>query len=125
MDLLDFIVPHKDNMKVLSLFDGISCARVALDRAKLPVEVYYASEIDKYAIQVSKKNWPNIKQLGSVTEIRVKVPEHESLHTSCINPSIKIDLLIGGSPCQDLSIAGRRAGLAGKNRDYFMSMFVS
>ena len=48
-------------MKVLSLFDGISCARVALERAEIPVGVYYASEIDKYAIQISEKNYPDIK----------------------------------------------------------------
>lgn len=51
-------------MKVLSLFDGISCGRVALERAGIPVEKYYASEIDKYAIQISKKNYPDIIQIG-------------------------------------------------------------
>ena len=60
-------------MKVLSLFDGISCARVALERVGIPVEEYYASEIDKYAIQVSQKNYPGIIQLGSVTDIKSKV----------------------------------------------------
>lgn len=53
-------------MKVLSLFDGISCARVALERASIPVEEYYASEIDRYAMSVSYANYPNIKRLGSV-----------------------------------------------------------
>lgn len=51
-------------MQVLSLFDGISCGRVALERAGIPVETYYASEIDKYAIQISKKNYPDIIQIG-------------------------------------------------------------
>lgn len=60
-------------MKVLSLFDGISCARVALERAGIPVEQYFASEIDKYAIQISKKNYPDIVQIGSVTGINSKV----------------------------------------------------
>lgn len=60
-------------MKILSLFDGISCARVALDRAGIPVEAYYASEIDKYAMQISAKNWPDIIQLGSVTGLNSKV----------------------------------------------------
>lgn len=78
-------------IKVLSLFDGISCGRVALERAGIPVEKYYASEIDKYAIQVTQKNYPDTIQLGDVTKIDFK-------------PFIgKIDLLIGGSPCQDLS----------------------
>lgn len=75
---------------VLSLFDGISCGRVALQRANIPVEKYYASEIDKYAIQVTQKNWPDTIQLGDVKNVWARnLP--------------KIDLLIGGSPCQDLS----------------------
>lgn len=75
---------------VLSLFDGISCGRVALQRANIPVEKYYASEIDKYAIKVTQKNWPDTIQLGDVKNVWARnLP--------------KIDLLIGGSPCQDLS----------------------
>ena len=81
------------SMKVLSLFDGISAGRVALERAGIPVEAYYASEIDKYAIQVSKKNYPDIIQLGDVRDIK-----------GCDLP--KIDLLIGGSPCQGFSFSG-------------------
>lgn len=78
-------------LTVLSLFDGISCGRVALERAKIPVEKYYASEIDKYAIKITMKNYPDTIQLGDVTKIDFE-------------PFIgKIDLLIGGSPCQDLS----------------------
>ena len=98
-------------MKVLSLFDGISCARVALERAGIPVEAYYASEIDKYAIQISKKNYPDIQQVGSVTE----------LTNDCgIVRGIPIDLLIGGSPCQDLSIAKKnRKGLDGERSGLF------
>lgn len=56
-------------MRILSLFDGISCGRLALERAGIPVEVYYASEIDKYAIKVSEKNYPCIIRLGDVREI--------------------------------------------------------
>ena len=56
-------------MNILSLFDGISCARVALDRAGIPVEAYYASEIKKEAIQVSKDNYPDIIELGDITNI--------------------------------------------------------
>ncbi len=77
-------------MKILSLFDGISCARVALERAGIKVDEYYASEIDKYAIQVSKKNYPDIKQVGSVVDFHP-------------TPLVKVDLICGGSPCQDLS----------------------
>ena len=94
-------------LTVLSLFDGISCGRVALQRANIPVEKYYASEIDKYAIQVTQKNWPNTIQIGDVKKIDF---------TQFIG---KIDLLIGGSPCQDLSIAGNRAGLSGERSSLF------
>jgi len=96
-------------MKVLSLFDGISCARVALERAGFTVEEYRASEIDKYAIQVSKKNYPDIEHVGSVTEI----------HYRDWNKGY-YDLLIGGSPCQDLSIAKKdRKGLDGNRSSLF------
>lgn len=94
-------------MKVLSLFDGISCARVALERAGILVEMYWACEIDKYAIHVSQKNYPDICQLGSVTD--------------CLDMDFKeVDLLIGGSPCQDLSIAKKdRKGLKGERSGLF------
>lgn len=82
-------------MNVLSLFDGMSCGRIALERAGIPVTNYFASEIDKYAMQVSKSNWPEIQQLGSVTDL-----------TGQGLPNI--DLLIGGSPCQGFSFAGKQ-----------------
>ena len=92
-------------MKVLSLFDGISCARVALERAGIKVDAYYASEIDKYAMQVSEKNYPDICRVGSVVGL---------------NLILEIDLLIGGSPCQDLSIAKKdRKGLDGERSGLF------
>lgn len=95
-------------LKVLSLFDGISCGQVALERAGMPVEVYYASEIDKYAIQVTQKNYPNTIQLGDVTQLDF---------TQFIG---KIDIIIGGSPCQDLSIAKQnRKGLHGERSKLF------
>ena len=95
-------------MRVLRLFDGISCGRLALERAGIPVEVYYASEIDKYAIKVSEKNYPDIIRLGDVREIDF------SRFIS------KIDLIIGGSPCQDLSIAKKnRQGLEGEKSGLF------
>lgn len=94
-------------MRVLSLFDGISCGQVALERAGIPVEVYYASEIDKYAIQITQKNYPNTIQLGDINGIDF---------TQFIG---KVDLIMGGSPCQDLSIAGKRKGLSGERSGLF------
>ncbi len=94
-------------INVLSLFDGISCARVALDRAGIEVDEYFASEVDEAAIKCSKKNFPEIVQLGDVTK----------LDTTSLP---RIDLLIGGSPCQDLSVANRkREGLKGKKSGLF------
>ena len=86
-------------MIVLSLFDGISCGRVALgDR----VTEYYASEIDKHAMRVSASNWPDIIQLGDVRAVR---------HMVQLGLITHVDMLIGGSPCTDLSFAGKQAGL--------------
>lgn len=80
-------------MNVLSTFDGMSCGQIALERARIAVDNYYASEIDKYAIQVTQGNYPSTIQLGDVKQVRgVNLPE--------------IDLLIGGSPCQGFSFAG-------------------
>ena len=80
----------------MSLFDGISCGKVALDRAGIKVKNYYASEIDEYAMQVSKNNHPDIIQLGDVNAWR-----NWNIDWS------QIDLLIGGSPCQGFSFAGK------------------
>lgn len=102
-------------MKVLSLFDGISCARVALERAGIKVDAYYASEVDKYATQTSQKNYPDIIQLGSVVDLNwTRMSGDPSWYTN------GIDLLIGGSPCQDLSIAKKnRKGLNGERSGLF------
>lgn len=95
-------------MLVLSLFDGISCGQVALQRAGIKVDHYFASEVDKYAIQITQKNFPNTHQLGDVTKID---------WTPFIG---KVDLLIGGSPCIDLSIAKQnRKGLDGPYSSLF------
>lgn len=79
-------------INVLSLFDGMSCGQIALQRAGIEVENYFASEIDKHAINVTMANYPNTIQLGDVTKIS----------------GIKCDLLIGGSPCQGFSFAGKQ-----------------
>jgi DNA-cytosine methyltransferase len=80
---------------VLSLFDGMSCGQIALNRAGITYDNYYASEIDKHAIKVTQHNYPNTIQLGDVTRIK-----------SSDLP--KIDLLIGGSPCQGFSFSGKQ-----------------
>lgn len=85
----------KEKINVLSLFDGISCGQIALEKAGIAIETYFAAEIDKHAIRVTQHNYPNTKQLGSVIDVKVMdLP--------------KIDLLIGGSPCQGFSIAGKK-----------------
>lgn len=82
-------------MNVLSLFDGMSCGHLALDRAGVPVTTYYASEVDKHAIAVTTNNYPHTVQLGDVTKWREwALP--------------RIDILIGGSPCQGFSYAGKQ-----------------
>lgn len=99
-------------MKVLSLFDGVSCARLALEKAGIPIEAYYASEIDKYAIKVTQANRPDTVQVGDVKEVKN--------HWDFTNLRPNIDLLIGGSPCQDLSIAKKdRKGLEGNRSSLF------
>lgn len=93
-------------MNVLSLFDGISCAYIALQRRNIEVKKYYASEIDKHAIAISKKNVPCRIDIGDVRTV-------QSLDDT-------IDLLVGGSPCQDLSIAKKgRKGLDGERSSLF------
>lgn len=82
-------------MKVLSLFDGMSCGRIALDRLGMPVETYYASEIDPYAMNVSAANYPDIIRLGDVRGVK----------GDDLPP---IDLVLAGSPCQGFSFAGKK-----------------
>lgn len=106
-------------IKVLSLFDGISIARQAIKNCGIKVENYYSSEIDKYAIQVSQKNWPDIIQLVDVKTIGQTGISGVS-PKAIITGNGKIDLLIGGSPCQDLSIANKnRKGLDGSRSSLF------
>jgi DNA-cytosine methyltransferase len=84
-------------MKVLSLFDGISAGQLALKQANKTVDQYYASEVDKYAIQLTQRNFPNTIQLGDVNNWR----EWDI-------PWAEIDLVMGGSPCQGFSFAGKQ-----------------
>ena len=94
-------------MNVLSLFDGISCGRLALERAGIPVDRYVAYEIEPNAIKVSKANWDDIEHCGDVT-------------TADFNQYKGFDAIIGGFPCQDLSINKKnREGLDGKRSGLF------
>ena len=82
-------------MKVLSLFDGMACGRIALEQLGIPIEKYYASEIDKYAIQVAQANYPDIIQVGDVCDLDPK-------------DYMDVDLIQAGSPCQGFSMAGKQ-----------------
>jgi len=94
-------------MNVLSLFDGMSCGQIALERSKIPYKKYFSSEIKPHAIKVTQHNFPNTIQLGDVKYIKGKdLP--------------KIDLLIGGSPCQDFSRANKKQeGINGQKSSLF------
>ena len=94
-------------MNVLSLFDGISCGQIALERAGIKVDKYFASEIKPIAIKVTQANYPNTIQIGNVMEVKAEdLPE--------------IDLLIGGSPCQDFSMMNKnKNGLEGDKSSLF------
>ncbi len=96
-------------MNVLSLFDGMSCGQQALERTGIKIDNYYASEIDKHAISITQKNYPNTVQLGSVVNVDVHTLD-------------KIDLLIGGSPCQSFSFAGKRKGMSTKDEIEILSL---
>jgi len=100
----------KNGINVLSLFDGLSCGNIALERAGIKVNNYFACEIDRYAIQIANKNYP-IFQMGDVKDL-----------TAGVLP--KIDLLIGGSPCQDLSFAGKGKGLIKGDRSSLFYQYV-
>lgn len=89
-------------INVLSLFDGMSCGQIALNKVGIEYENYFASEIDEKAIYITQKNYPNTKQIGSITEVKGSdLP--------------KIDLLFGGSPCQSFSSFGNGKGFDGKS----------
>ena len=94
---------------VLSLFDGMSCGQIALNRTGISYGKYYASEIDKHAIKVTQHNYPDTIQLGSVTEIKgTGLPQ--------------IDLLIGGSPCQGFSFSGKQLNFEDPRSKLFLNL---
>lgn len=96
-------------LTVLSLFDGMSCGQLALQKAGIKVKQYYAAEIDKYAIQVTQANFPDTIQLGDVTKVFAKdLP--------------KIDLIIGGSPCQGFSFAGKGLNFEDPRSKLFLNL---
>lgn len=110
----------ENKLKVLSLFDGISGAQQALKNLGIEYE-YYASEIDKYAIQITQKNFPNTTQLGDIKKISFYENFDKTiLCTDKLEIEADFDILCGGSPCQDLSIAKKgRKGLEGERSGLF------
>jgi DNA (cytosine-5)-methyltransferase 3A len=96
-------------MNILSLFDGMSCGQIALNRLGIKYDKYYASEIDKYSIAVTMANYPNTIQLGDVRYVKASdLP--------------KIDLMMGGSPCQSFSFAGKRKGMSTKDEQEILTL---
>lgn len=91
-------------INVLSLFDGMSCGQIALERIGIKVNKYYASEIDKYAMLVTKNNYPNTIHIGDVSKVQYK---DGVLYCENGEYKVKIDIIIGGSPCQGFSFAGK------------------
>jgi len=96
-------------MKVLSLFDGMSCGQIALNRIGFEVETYYASEVDKHAINEVKANFPNTIHIGDVKNIN---PEDYK----------EVDLIIGGSPCQNFSFAGKINGMTSSTNEEILTL---
>ena len=98
-------------MNVLSLFDGMSCGQLALDRLDIPIQFYFASEVDIHAMNATTCYFPNTIHLGDVRELVTDVG------FKYLDYSIKIDLLIGGSPCQNFSFSGKRTGMTTSTKE--------
>ena len=103
---------QEKGLRVLSLFDGMSCGQIALRDLGFPIEVYYASEIDKFAIQQTQLNFPGTVQLGDVRNIDVDMLCEDG----------EIDLLLAGFPCTDLSLAGKRRGMSTTTKEKVTSL---
>lgn len=99
-------------IRVLSLFDGMSCGQIALRELRVPIERYYASEVDKFAIQQTQLNFPETVQIGDVRNVDVDRLCEDG----------EIDLLLAGSPCTDLSLAGKRRGMATTTKEKVTSL---
>ena len=99
----------KNGINVLSLFDGLSCGRIALERAGIHVDEYFASEIDKPAIQIAKKNYPSTIHVGDVRRVEASDFPY-------------IDMVIGGSPCQNFSFAGKKQGMSTKCKEEIFTL---
>lgn len=105
------------SLTVIGLFNGMGCSQIALDQCGVKVDKYYASEVDKYAIQITQKNYPNTIQIGDVTKIKVKKLKSCVILTDELGElhHIKGDILLdGGSPCQGFSFAGKMKGVSTK-----------
>lgn len=108
-------------MNILSLFDGMSCGRIALQRAGIPVTSYFASELDKHAITVSRSNWKDIIQIGDVNRVSYN---NGILFTEHGEFTVDIDMVIGGSPCQSFSSLGNGLGFSGSSGLFFQYLRI-